>query len=828
MTRISVVQSDPVSEYASERIAAPALARMRQAIEEADGQEVLFVGHTDSGGIVVDVEVAARGSSGMVAVPLELCERGDVILHNHPSANLRASDADVSVAARLAETGIGSAIVDNEVSRIYVLVEPSAPHERVPLNSDEVSATLDDRGAMARALEGFVPRESQLAMVRMVADGFNESRLVVAEAGTGVGKSFAYLIPAVLWAAANDERVVVATATIALQQQILDRDLPTVQRALGTSLSTALVKGRGNYLCLRKVEEERREAELFDEPDDVALIADWAATTTTGSRTELPFHARDEVWSRVASDADTCNAARCHNRDRCFILRARREAAQARVLVANHHMVFGDLSIRRAGAGWDGTALLPPFRHLIFDEAHNLERAATSFFSEQVSSYGVTRVMRRLVRTRGAHRFGLIDRLAGLGAPGERLSAAERSMAMLNDAFARLESSTLAFLADENSWRLTAAAAATFRDDLGAPLAEAHSSLVRLAEALAAVAREIDEDEREQPDFFQLVASIRRLESMAATLDRFRAPAVDDEMILWLDRRRARVGGDRVRWVATPLDIRDLMRESVFDPHETVVMTSATLSVHGSFDYWGGRLGLRPSDGEVLAAELPSPFDYPGRVLLGIASDAPAPDSGLFRSYLATLIERLVGAAEGGALILFTSYAQLDALWEATSERIQRRGFTCFRQGSDDRARLLDNFRADRHSVLFATDSFWEGVDAPGDTLRLVIVCRLPFRVPTEPVQLARAEALERGGGSSFGELSLPQAIMRLKQGFGRLMRRVDDYGAVVIADSRIATKSYGRLMVESLPPARVIATHSEEIVEEVGRFLAVMADSRD
>lgn len=826
-----VIDSRLVSAPATERMTSDVCDTMRREIARADGQEVLFVGHVDHEGTIVGVEVYARGSEAAVAAPAEFCERGDIVIHNHPSGSLRPSNADVAVASRLAEQGIGSAIVSNDVSEIYVLVEPVAPEEITLLDEDALTEVLSDGGAVATQLPGFRERPSQVAMLRKVVRAFNGDGIVAAEAGTGVGKSLAYLVPAVRWAAQNRERVVVATATINLQQQLVERDLPLVQRSLGTDIPVALVKGRGNYVCRRRLAEQQQEADLFNEGDTIRAVAEWAETSPTGSRSDLPFHIRNEEWSRINSEADTCSAARCPNRERCFVLRARQRAAGARVLVANHHLVFSDLAVRQAGAGYETTAILPPFQRLLFDEAHNLEQAATSFFSEHMSYFAVVKHAGRLVRRRGRHRFGVLDRLAAFNADPELSSRAETAVEDLRRVAEACNGTLAGFLGSESTWRLTPATRDAFRDRARAALMDLQKALVAVADRVAAVLRPIDDRYREEAVFLETVAIVRRLEALAALAERFVAGEPDEETVLWMERRAGGSGGTGgsrtpvVTLYATPLDIRPLMREAVFSPYDTVVMTSATLAVNGGFDYWGGRIGLPLEDERVETGTFPSPFDYRRRVRLAVPSDAPAPDDPRYDEYLGELIPRLVTAADGGALVLFTSYRQLETVYQAIAPVVEGRGYSCYRQGTDDRARLLERFRTDVASVLFATDSFWEGVDIPGNALRLVVLCRLPFRVPTDPVQLARSEAIERAGGNAFAHFSLPQAVMRLKQGFGRLMRRVDDYGVVVVTDPRMVRKSYGRVFWNSLPPAEPITLPGEPLVEELQFFLAGFRD---
>ncbi|POQ98591.1 hypothetical protein AU468_12660 [Alkalispirochaeta sphaeroplastigenens] len=818
-----------MSSQIQDRLGVAAQMALRTEILRAQGQEIVCIGHPDRTGRIARIEVCARGNySSVAAAGIDLCEPGDMIIHNHPSGNLSPSDADVAVSARLAGYGVGSAIVDNQVSAIYVLVEPVPPREIRPIDPDELQDILADQGAMAALLPGFRERPSQKEMLRQVARGFNESLVVVAEAGTGVGKSFAYLLPAVAWAAQNGERVVIATATITLQQQLLERDLVLVQRALGTDLKTALVKGRGNYLCHRRLDERLEEAELFDDRETIQAIREWSLTSPEGSRSDLPFHVSDEQWNRVNSEADTCCALRCSRREGCFVLRARQRAAGASLLVANHHLLFSDLAVRSAGVGWDATAILPPFSRLVLDEAHNLERSATSFFSHQTSGIALLRLGARVLRTRRGRRFGLLERVVPLGASAQGIARAEASLQRVRDEASRLNAGLLAFLGTENSWRLVEKEADRLADHLGGVLFDAQKAVLAVAEDLASIIREIPENLREEPPLIELASTIRRFEEVSALCERFAAAEIEADWILWMDRRRDSRGEPFVALCSTPLDIREVMEESLFQPHETVVLTSATLSVNGSFLFWGKRLGVPLDQGESLQGLFPSPFDYPNRVMLAVPSDAPAPESPDYGRYLTVLIPRLINASRGGALVLFTSYRQLELVYQAVAPDLEARGFSCYRQGSEDRSRLLEQFRSDLASVLFATDSFWEGVDVPGESLRLVVVCRLPFRVPTEPVQLARAEAVVEAGGNAFFELSLPQAVMRLKQGFGRLMRQADDYGAVVVADARMVRKRYGSFFWESLPPARPLVAPGEEVVEEVQSFLGAHGSAKE
>ncbi|HET6452315.1 MAG TPA: helicase C-terminal domain-containing protein [Spirochaetia bacterium] len=836
---------------AEQRLTSDVIQRIREAIADAGGNEVFLVGRAGEDGRIEEVAVGARGTEEMVPVLSPHLAEGDAILHNHPSGGLRPSGADLAVAARLGNQGIGFYIVDNDVEEIYVVAEPVLARAAAPLDEEELAAGLSPGGALARVYPLYERRESQTRMLRQVCRAFNNDEICAAEAGTGVGKSLAYLVPAVAWAVNNGERVVISTATINLQQQLVEKDIPLAKRVLGEDPKVVLVKGRGNYLCVHRLNEALEEMGLFDEEDPELLsIREWARTTETGSRTDLSFYPGDEVWSRVCSEADTCLGLRCSHREGCFILKARREASSAKILIANHHLLFADLALRLGGPGFDDPAVLPPFRRVIFDEAHNVEKAATSFFSQAFSRFTVQRHLRRLYRRRKGRVTGHLPSLLRVAGRTPRAANIAGLVQAVQDGAVALDAALLGVLGDEPSRLLDAAGLEDLRSVCGAELAnlsfairelsEACDDLLEAAEAAsgpvpagtrAAVGGAGSGPPAQDGVAWDCRVQLTRLAGIADMIDRFRQGEAGENDVFWMEtvrtsRSRGPAGdeesGQSVRMVITPLDVGPLMREAVFEPLKTVVFTSATLTVSGSFDYWAGRIGLSGQverTREPVFETFPSPFDYREHVLLGVPTDAPAPDSGGHRQFLSRFLLRSLRASGGAALVLFTSYALLREMYAALQPDLARDGIRVMKQGDADRARLMDDFRAERSSVLLATDSFWEGVDAPGDTLRMVVLCRLPFRVPSEPVLRARMTAIEQRGGNPFGELSLPDAVVRMRQGFGRLMRRHDDSGVVLIVDPRIVTKSYGSVFLDSLPDARRLIAPADEVLREVAAF---------
>ena len=821
-----------------------AAGALRDAIAEASGREVFCVGNCDTDGLVRSVTIAARGNHHEVPVLAPYVDGADLLIHNHPSGLLQPSAADLTVAGWVGDQGKGFCIVDNAVTRIYVVAEPAPRRDRRPLDTRALAATLRAGGALHRLHPGFEQRSGQVSLLQAACDAFNDEVIVAAEAGTGIGKSLAYLIPAVAWADANDERVVVSTATINLQQQLMAQDLPLVQRMLGTEVKSCLVKGRGNYLCLRRLREAHADAEglpagAAERPLDahaaaeVRAIYEWSLATPTGSRSDLPFAAAAATWDQVCSEGDACSALRCPDREACFVLRARREAAAARLLVVNHHLLFADLAIRLAGGGGRdalaSAAVLPGFRRIVFDEAHAIESNAASFFSQRLARAGLERLAGRLVSARhggrlGAH-HGLVPRRADwfVGA-GRDLRSVVAQVEELRRVAGRLERAAARQLAGEPAAVLDVPGDGS----LTAALDAARAALAGLAGAVSAALDAAEPAERDDADAVELRIQARRMRAAAALCERLSAvPARADgpapgNVVRWVEGFRRRDGTAAARLVVTPVEVAPLMRAAIFDRYPTVVLTSATLTVAGDFAFWCGRVGLAEvASRPVFTEQYPSPFAYRDQAMVGIPVDAPEPTAAEHQAWLGRYLVAVLRASRGRALVLFTSYAMLDRSFRQVQEPLAAEGITVLRQGDDDRHRLLDRFRGDTASVLLATDSFWEGIDAPGEALSLVVICRLPFSVPSHPVAAAQMARVADSGADPFFSLTLPRAVMRVRQGFGRLIRRHDDRGVVLFLDVRLARKGYGSAFLQSLPDVQLETAPGTALVERVREYLA-------
>ena len=825
---------------AIKRFSESVIEKLRAEIEDAGGNEVFALGTIDEKKLVVKIEVSARGNEDSVLALQDKLENADVLIHNHPSGFLIPSDNDLAISSRAAEAGIGSYIVDNQLDNVYVVAEPVKKRRLHRLDPRTIVTALETGGAVSRRLPSYEIRESQLDLMRLIIQGFNEDALVAAEAGTGVGKSFAYLLPALSYAAANEERVVISTATITLQEQLYGKDIPLVTAALNKKIKTVLVKGRGNYLCRRRLDDALREPSLDNEErGQIEDIARWAETTKTGSRSDLAFLPLESVWSQVCSEADNCMGMRCPERERCFVMILRREAVDARILVVNHHLLFADLAARRDGAGYDATVVLPPYSRVIIDEAHTTEEAATSFFSKEFSRLGIYRQLGRLYRKRRASQTGLLLRLASL-LPGKADdNFADRIAEDLNkirEAADSLDEAALELCGAEGVFRLTPQKDTVIKDRLSPEFSSLRKRLNSLANMVRDLLEKVPEPSAETPNqrfgqgekneegvVWEVRSVLRRLDTMSSVCTSFVEYRENPDDVMWIERRTGSQKNESP-WAVfnvSPVNVAPYLKEALFEPNKTVICVSATLTTGGSFEYWKTRSGLGLiTERETLTGVFPSPFPYESKVLLAAPEDAPLPAEPGYGVFVDTAATALAEVSGGSALILFTSYQALKSAYETALPALERQGIKVLKQGDDDRNRLLASFLQDESSVLFATDSFWEGVDAQGDTLRLVVLCRLPFRSPSDPVFEARCEAVEARGGNAFMDLSLPEAVMKFKQGFGRLMRRSSDHGVVAVLDGRLLRKRYGEIFLRSLPETKTCFGEFDSILRAVENFL--------
>ena len=813
----------------AEFINAKTIEKMRLEISESGGNEVFFRGIPDGEGIVSEVEVIARGNSSSVAALLNMMRKNEVIIHNHPSGVLIPSDEDVNISSMYGEVGGASYIVNNAVDDIYVIVPLK---EFIKIDVDEY---FGENGAIHKNFEKFEVRREQYEMAKFIENSMNENKKLIVEAGTGTGKTIAYLLPTLLYAIENNLKVIVSTNTINLQEQLVNKDIPLLKKIINEDFNYQIVKGRGNYLCKRKLynidvtEKETDTEEERTEKNIIRNLIDWDKNVTrTGDRNELKYEISNSIWEKVNSEVDMCKGVKCPHYSKCHFFKARKNVADATLLIVNHHMFFADLAIRNQTGFYTNYSILPNYDIVVFDEAHNIEDTARNYFTFETSKISFGRLMGNIYNRRvvNSSNGGAIVRL--MTYLNESLSSEEYEKVdeLKEDAIAELNIfydkgidifDKLIYLFSENNNnreikikidKQEMQSNKAFREvmEINSQFKESYGNLViRINKFLNTVSNYNLEDK--EGFLFEFSRYYEKLKQYYKKFE-FILEGKEEGYVYWANVTTIR---PNVKLYATPFDISDELNDNLFTKMDRMVFTSATLAVDNKFDYYKKSIGLMKENRRKIDERIvKSPFDYEKQMKVYIPEDALDPTNIEFLRDLEEFIEGVIKNTKGHCFLLFTSYSALNFLYNQLKSRFSEKEYTLIKQNDFPRHEMIEIFKNSKNPILFGTDSFWEGVDVQGEQLQSVIITKLPFKVPNDPVTEAIIENIRKNGQNPFNDYQVPQAVIKFKQGVGRLIRSKTDSGNIIILDNRIIKKMYGKKFLSALPRNKVVESKSE------------------
>lgn len=668
---------------------------------------------------------------------------------------------------------------------------------------------FSDSGLLAKNLSAYESREGQQEMARQIWEAFEQKKSALFEAGTGIGKSLAYLIPALLWSYKTGEKVVVSTYTISLQEQLFEKDLPFLMKVLGIDLEVVLAKGMGNYICKKKLEDLGNQHGVYDQGVDA--LTSWSNKSRDGTRSAIPFAISPDTWGKVYAESDACSFAKCPHYSQCFFFKARSKVQNADVVIVNHHLLMAHLLAE------EERAILPQFSRLIVDEAHHLEEVARSCLTKVLDRVQLFKTLARVhtdIHPESSRLFHIRDVVKDkklkvrldIDIPGEKRE-------LINQVHAAFDCLELQFVSKRSKWRVTDSIfqSPPWQEEVIPAFGKLKEQLKKYISSLESIEPAVDSETKAKVEnaLIDISQTAEKLKETVSGIDSF----FKEEDVRWAEKTKEGSVLSQAK-----LDVAPFLEEKLFDPIKSGILCSATLAVGENFSFVRENLGLK---GDATESILHSPFDYQNRTrLLGI-EEIPQPSDYSFTSSAAKAIREMVEISGGGAFVLFTSYDMLNKC------ALELDDLPLLCQGDLPRHQLLEEFKKMGNGILFGTDSFWEGVDVPGDALRLVIIVKLPFPVPSDPMLEARSELLRKNGRDPFMEDSVPKAVMKFKQGFGRLMRRKEDRGCVVCLDQRLFTRRYGKIFLDSLPECMVSYQSKEVIYQEMRNFWSVAGSNR-
>ena len=815
-----------------DRFSKESLQTIKKYLEEQNNKSMIFKATFDEDELIQEPFFLSLYKKKSFEETLTKVARNEVVIRTTKPNQLYPSDMELELSEELyTRRNIAYCLLSSDLDDFYFVQDI----DRIFLEDIDIKNYFSKDGILAKEIKGFEYRQEQEEMAQYIQEAINEDRKIIVEAGTGTGKTLAYLIPAIKWAVVNKKKVIIATNTINLQEQLLLKDIPLAKSIIKDEFSYVLVKGRNNYVCKRLFNElalgKNIDIETFsiEAREQIEYILKWGNKTKTGDKAELPFEVYPDVWELVQSTTELCLGKKCPYRKECFYMKTRMEKMEADILISNHHVFFADLNVR-AETDFDSEYLiLPRYDMVIFDEAHNIESVARSYFSVEVSKISFTRLLNRIYQRKNKRKKEKSALIRVEDTVDEKnLEDSEQYIYLLNTL--KEEISILQNIGDEyfdeirkiyetnteaairkslSNFEMTKS---RFLETLREKKDIFQSKLADFLTLMMSFNNVIDEEKDKNPE---IINFNNHLKMFKAYIDSFKFinSFEDDNYIYWLDINSKRTN---VVLTATPLNIAQKLSTVLFDNLDRLVFASATIVVNGSFDYFKKSLGLDEED--CIEAIIKSPFDYDEQMSVYIPSDIQDSENiNAFVSDASRFILNILLKTNGKAFILFTSYTMLNQIYYSISKKLKDKGFEVFLHGDKPRSQLIKEFKEAENPILFGTTSFWEGVDVQGENLSNVIITKLPFLVPTDPVVSAISKKIEENGGNSFTDFQLPEAIIKFKQGVGRLIRKKTDSGNIFILDNRILKKRYGSLFINALPSQKNIKIlEKDDIIKEI------------
>ena len=815
-----------------DRFSKESLQTIKKYLEEQNNKSMIFKATFDEDELIQEPFFLSLYKKKSFEETLTKVARNEVVIRTTKPNQLYPSDMELELSEELyTRRNIAYCLLSSDLDDFYFVQDI----DRIFLEDIDIKNYFSKDGILAKEIKGFEYRQEQEEMAQYIQEAINEDKKIIVEAGTGTGKTLAYLIPAIKWAVANKKKVIIATNTINLQEQLLLKDIPLAKSIIKDEFSYVLVKGRNNYVCKRLFNElalgKNIDIETFsiEAREQIEYILKWGNKTKTGDKAELPFEVYPDVWELVQSTTELCLGKKCPYRKECFYMKTRMEKMEADILISNHHVFFADLNVR-AETDFDSEYLiLPRYDMVIFDEAHNIESVARSYFSVEVSKISFTRLLNRIYQRKNKRKKEKSALIRVEDTIDEKdLEDSQQYINLLNTL--KEEISILQNIGDEyfdeirkiyetnteapikkslNNFEMTKS---RFLENLREKKDIFQSKLIDFSNLMMIFNNVIDEEKDKNPE---VINFNNHLKMFKAYIDSFKFinSFEDDNYIYWLDINSKRTN---VVLTATPLNIAQKLSTVLFDNLDRLVFASATIVVNGSFDYFKKSLGLDEED--CIEAIIKSPFDYNEQMSVYIPSDIQDSENiNAFVSDASRFILNILLKTNGKAFILFTSYTMLNQIYYSISKKLKDKGFEVFLHGDKPRSQLIKEFKEAENPILFGTTSFWEGVDVQGENLSNVIITKLPFLVPTDPVVSAISKKIEENGGNSFTDFQLPEAIIKFKQGVGRLIRKKTDSGNIFILDNRIFKKRYGSLFINALPSQKNIKIlEKDDIIKEI------------